>query len=60
MRFISIVLYKNTSDPDKKSKFINHETLNKKTIEQILNEIFSTDAVQNEQEIQNLRKEIDF
>lgn len=60
MRFISIVLYKNTFDPDKKNKFINHETLNKKTIEQILNEIFSTDAVQNEQEIQNLRKEIDF
>ena len=39
--------YKNIFDPDERSKIINHETLNKKAIEQILNEIFSTDVNQN-------------
>ena len=39
--------YKNIFDPDERSKIINYETLNKKAIEQILNEIFSTDVNQN-------------
>ena len=31
----------------------------KKTLEQILNEIFSTDVDQNEHEMENVRKEYD-
>ena len=34
-------------------------TLNEKTIEEILNEIFSTDVDENEQEMENFRKEYD-
>ena len=44
-----LCFYKNIFDPDEKSKIINHETLNKKTIEKILNEIFSTDVDENKQ-----------
>ena len=44
-----LYFYKNIFDPDEKSKIINHETLNKKTIEKILNEIFSTDVDENKQ-----------
>ena len=51
--------YKNMLDSDEKSEIINHETPNKKTIEQILNEIFSTDVNQNEHEIENFKKEYD-
>ena len=54
-----LYFYKNIFDPDQRSKIINHETLNKKTIEQILNEIFSTDVNQNEHEIENFKKEYD-
>ena len=54
-----LYFYKNIFDPDERSKIINHETLNKKTIEQILNEIFSTDVNQNEHEIENFKKEYD-
>ena len=52
-----LYFYKNIFDPDERSKIINHETLNKKTIEQILNEIFSTDVNQNEHEMENYKKE---
>ena len=55
-----LYFYKNIFDPDQKSKIINHETLNKKTTKQILNEIFSTDVNQNEHEIENFKKEYDF
>ena len=44
-----LYFYKNIFDPDERSKIMNHETLNKKTIEQIMNEIFSTDVNQNRQ-----------
>ena len=54
-----LYFYKNIFDPDERSKIINHETLNKKTIEQILNEIFSADVNQNEHEIENFKKEYD-
>ena len=54
-----LYFYKNIFDPDERSKIINHETLNKKTLEQILNEIFSTDVDQNEHEMENVRKEHD-
>ena len=51
--------YKNIFNPDEGSKIINLETLNKNTIEQILNEIFSTNVNQNEHEIENFKKEYD-
>ena len=38
-----LYFYKNIFDPDERIKIIDYETLNKKTIEQILNEISSTD-----------------
>ena len=38
----------NLFDPDEKSKIINHENLNKHTIEVIFNVIFSTDVNENE------------
>ena len=51
--------YQNIFDPDKRSKFINHEILNKKAIEQMLNEIFPNDVKQNKHEIENFKKEYD-
>ena len=38
----------NLFDPNEKSKIINHENFNKRTIEVIFNEIFSTDVNENE------------
>ena len=34
---------KNLFDPDEKSKIISHRTLNKSTLETIINEVFSSD-----------------
>ena len=55
-----LYFYKIFFDPDERSKITKHETLNKKTIDQTLNEIFSTDVNQNEHEIENYEKEYDF
>ena len=38
-----LYFYKNLFDPDEKSKILSHGTLNKSTLETIINEIFSTD-----------------
>ena len=54
-----LYFYKNIFDPEEKIQIVNRETLNKKTIEEILNEIFSTDVDQNKQEIENFRKKSD-
>ena len=35
-----LYFYKNICDPDENSKIINHETLNKRTLQTIINEIF--------------------
>ena len=43
-----LYFYENLFDPDEKSKIINHENLNKHTIEVIFNVIFSTDVNENE------------
>ena len=51
--------YQNIFDSDKRSKFINHEILNKKAIEQMLNQIFSNNVNQNKHEIENFKKEYD-
>ena len=54
-----IYFYKNLFDPDEKSKILNHENLNKKTLETIINEIFSTDVDENEFIVKNFREEYD-
>ena len=52
-----LYFYKNLFDPSDKSKIISRESLNKKAIETIINEIFSTDANENERMIQKFREE---
>ena len=52
-----LYFYKNLFNPDEKSKIINHENLNKWTIEVIFNEIFSTDANENEYLIKKFKDE---
>ena len=49
-----LYFYKNLFDPDEKRKIINHENLNKCTIEVIFNEIFSTDVNENEYVIKKI------
>ena len=43
-----LYFYKNLFDPDEKSKIKNHKTLNKSTLQTIINEIFSTEIEENE------------
>ena len=43
-----LYLYKNLFDPNEKSKIINHENLNKRTIKVIFNVMFSTDVNETE------------
>ena len=52
-----LYFYKNLFDPSEKSKTINYENLNKRTIEVIFNEIFSTDVDENEYLIKNFKDE---
>ena len=54
-----LYFYKNIFDPEEKSKIINHWTLNKRTIEAILNEIFTTDVNETEQVIEKFKEEYD-
>ena len=52
-----LYFYKNLFDPDEKSKILSHGTLNKSTLETIINEIFSTDTDENEHIIKNFKEE---
>ena len=54
-----LYFYKNIFDPEEKSKIMNHETLNKKTIEVILIEFFTSDVGENEEIIENFKKQYD-
>ena len=47
-RQFQLYFYKNLFDPDDKSKILSHGTLNKSTLETIINEIFSSDIDENE------------
>ena len=49
--------YKNLFDPDERSKIQSHQTLNKSTLETIINEIFLTDVDENENLIENFKEE---
>ena len=53
-----LYFYKNIFGPEEKSKIINHETLNKRTIEAILNEVFTTDVDENEQVIEKFKEDM--
>ena len=52
-----LYFYKNLFDPDEKSKILSHGTLNKSTLETIINEIFSNDIDENEHIIKNFKEE---
>ena len=52
-----LYFYKNLFDPDEKSKILSHQTLNKSTLETIINKIFSTDVGENEQMTKNFKEE---
>ena len=56
-REFQLYFYKNLFDPDEKSKILSHQTLNKSTLETIINEIFSTDVDENEHIIKNFKEE---
>ena len=51
-----IYFYKNLFDPEEKSSIIKDEFLTKKTIENLINEIFSSNPEENEKEMQNFKK----
>ena len=52
-----LYFYKSLFDPDEKSKILSHGTLNKSTLETIINEIFSTDIDENEHIVKNFKEE---
>ena len=52
-----LYFYNNLFDSDKKSKILDHQTLNKSTLETIINEIFSTDVDENEHIIKNFKED---
>ena len=54
-----LYVYKNLFNPDEKSKILNHENVNKKTLQTIINEMFSTDVDENEHIIKNFKEEYD-
>ena len=54
-----LYFYKNLFDPDENIKILNHEKLNKNTLERMIKEIFSTDVDENEHIIKNFREEYD-
>ena len=51
-----LCFYKSLFDPDEKSKILNHQTLNKSTLETIMNETFSTDVAENEHIVNNFKE----
>ena len=52
-----LYFYKILFDRDKKSEIFNHQTLNKNTLETIINDIFSTDINENEYLVTNFKEE---
>ena len=52
-----LYFYKNLFDPDERSKILSHQTLNKHSLDTIINEIFSTDVDENKHLIKNFKDE---
>ena len=46
-----LYFYKNLFDPDENSKILNDEQITQKTVETLLNEIFSTNKNENERKL---------
>ena len=58
-RKFQLYFYKNLFDPDERNKMQSHQTLNKSTLETIINEIFSTDVDENEHLIKKFKEEFE-
>ena len=54
-----LFFYKNLFDLDERSKILNHKTLNKSTLQTIINETFSREVEENEYLIKNFNEEYD-
>ena len=52
-----LYFFKNLFNPDERSKIQSHQTLNKSTLETIINKIFSTDIDENEHLIKTFKDE---
>ena len=52
-----LYFYKNLFDPDEKTKVISYRTLNKSTLETIINEVFSSDIKEHEYIAKNFKEE---
>ena len=52
-----LYFYKNLFNPDEKSKIVSYKTLNKGTLQTIMNEIFSTDVKENEYIVKSFKEE---
>ena len=52
-----LYFYKSLLDPEERSKILSHHTLNKSTLETIINQIFSTDVNENQHLIKNFKEE---
>ena len=52
-----LYLYKNLFDPNEKSKTVSHKTLNKCTLQTIMNETFSTDVKEKEYIVKSFKEE---
>ena len=52
-----LYFYKNLFDPDHQTKILNHQKLSKNTLENRINEIFSTDADESEYRITKFKEE---
>ena len=52
-----LYFYKNLFDPNENSKILNDEQITKKTVETLLNEIFSTNKNENERKVAEFAEE---
>ena len=56
-RQFQLYLYKNLFDPNEKSKTVRHKTLNKCTLQTIMNETFSTYVKEKEYIVKSFKEE---
>ena len=54
-----LYFHKNLFDPNERSKIFNHKTLNKSTLQTIINEFFSAEVEENEYLIKTFNEEFD-
>ena len=56
-RQFQLYFYKNLFNPDEKSKIVSHKTLNKGTLQTIMNEIFPTYVKENKYIVKSFKEE---